>query len=539
MAAGCNSIGPCHVHTGAMNLACKAGAVLFCCLLLPAQEPPVIRVTARTVEVQVLVEDRSGKPVAGLSRKDFILTDGREPQKISAFSEETKRLVKPPSLAPGEFTNAATLSSVTLVMFDKLNTRIRDQNYARRELIEFLKQAGPEERIAIVALGRDGNIQIISPALPGAEALDRAAADRNQASHLLLMGEIDKADPGDIAVDEGGAAAADAIRGLAEDATKLRMEYTMRAFEAIARHLSRVPGRKNLVWISGAFPFSIGFGMDQIMEWRVKRQSFEARVAHAAHILTDSNVAVYPVDARGLTGAPMTDTTDWSQGFGIEGAQTPASVINARESMKSLAEATGGRAYYGGNKLSAAIRQAVDDAATIYTLSYQPAHGKWDGRFRRIEVRVKRDGATVRHRRGYFAVAEASGEQSQQHLTTALWSPMEATGLGLSGFIGRKLELLVESDHITMEPKGQLWTGALEIMLSQQSAEGRNLRTTEFLLPLRVDKQTFEGSFRRGVGIAKEIDIVPRAARLRIAVRDRPSGRIGTLTIPLRPESRK
>jgi len=273
------------------------------------------------------------------------------------------------------------------------------------------------------------------------------------------------------------------------------------------------------------------------MNWRATRSSFDALVARAARVLTDSNVAVYPVDARGLTGVPMANAALGGP-MGGEGSQVPLSIIHARQSMQSIADATGGRAFYGGNDLDSAIRRAIDDSATVYTLSYVPGHGKWDGRFRRIEVSVNREGVAARHRKGYFAVAEPAGEPAQQRLTSALWSPLEATGLGLAGSMGHKLELLVESDRIALEPHDGFWTGTLEFMLSQQSAEGKSLRATQFVLPLRVDKQTLEGSFRSGVGIEKDIELVPGATQLRVAVRDRRSGRIGTLTIPLKPGTR-
>jgi hypothetical protein len=76
--------------------------------------------------------------------------------------------------------------------------------------------------------------------------------------------------------------------------------------------------------------------------------------------------------------------------------------------MKVLAERTGGKAFYGSNNLSEAIRRAMDDSRVTYTLGFYPAGAKWDGSFHRIKVKVKTSGAEVRARTGYFALPDSA-----------------------------------------------------------------------------------------------------------------------------------
>jgi hypothetical protein len=76
--------------------------------------------------------------------------------------------------------------------------------------------------------------------------------------------------------------------------------------------------------------------------------------------------------------------------------------------MKTLAERTGGKAFYGSNDLSEAIRRAIDDFRVTYTLGFYPTGAKWDGAFHRIKVKVKIPGAEVRARAGYFALPNSA-----------------------------------------------------------------------------------------------------------------------------------
>jgi VWFA-related protein len=520
------------------------------------QEPAVLRVTTRMVEVQVLVHDKQGRPVSGLSKNDFVLTDRGQPQKISLFAVESSRTSPPPPtpLPPNLFSNllprgAVPATTATVVLFDKLNTSTEDQNYARRELVKFLKQTGPKERIAVATLDHDLHMLAGFSAEPQAR-LDAVAADYGRTSQLLERSDVERDLPGSL---DGSNKLLEAEKKLAESdsrnaelATIARVDHTLQALEAIARYLSHLPGRKNLVWISGSFPFSMGYQADSVGDrdnaWRFEGLSFFPRVARTARSLTDGNVAVYPVDARGLTGVPMADS---SVGFGyaVDGAAIPSSVVQAQESMKTLAELTGGRAFTGTNDLSGAIGQALEDSTLVYVLGYQPSHDEWDGKFRPIEVRVKRQGLKVQHRRGYFAFAEEPEKSREASLVEACWSPLDATGIGLVASVTPaeaprtnqwKVLLLLDAQHITMESRERNWCGTLDLLFVERDAEGKDLSVIKTTLPMRLTQASFEELLRQGARLTKYLDVIPSAVRLRIAVRDRPSGMLGSITIPLK-----
>ena len=136
-------------------------------------------------------------------------------------------------------------------------------------------------------------------------------------------------------------------------------------------------------------------------------------VEKAARVLSNANVAIYAIDARGLTVSKPDPQT-----------------IN---SMTVLADRTGGRVFHNTNDFTTAIRSAIDDSRVSYVLTYYPNHTKWDGQFREIKVKVNRPGVEVRARRGYFATADAavSPRTKEEIMVDAAKNPIESATLGM------------------------------------------------------------------------------------------------------------
>src|SRR5215471_14251447 len=130
-------------------------------------EAPVIRVTTRLVQVNVVVHNKKGEPVRDLAKEDFVLFDKGQEQKILFFSKESTEALPAnlPPLAPGIISNRYTNftsggekhlaplpTSLTVVLLDGLNTAFTDQHYAKEALIKFLNQLQPGDRVAIYTL---------------------------------------------------------------------------------------------------------------------------------------------------------------------------------------------------------------------------------------------------------------------------------------------------------------------------------------------------------------------------------------------------
>jgi VWFA-related protein len=307
----------------------------------------------------------------------------------------------------------------------------------------------------------------------------------------------------------------------------LRGVDTPEALISLAHYLAGMPCRKNLIWLSGSFPISTGF-LDN-----GTRRGFEDEIDRAARVLTDANIAVYPIDARGLRTADLhfRPTSDW-----IRDPRTYST-------MDLLAERTGGKASYNNNDIAGAIRRAADDASSMYSLGYYPDQIKWDGTFHEINVKVNVHSAQVRFRRGYFAASPSVARDAMRRrklLSAALSDPLDETAIGL------RMEMISESAPaprhlkmmLTIDPKDILldldssrWTGAVDLYYAETDMQGNVLAKLARVVNLNLTSDAFADVMKNGVKVVCGFPLRPGAARIRMVALDSNSGRAGTVTI--------
>jgi len=510
-------------------------------VLLVVQQPqPPLRVTARLVEVQVIAEAKSGEAVPGLAWEDFALFDEGQEQKISLFAAETSQAAEAAEpLPPNTFSNrlertAEGARSATAILFDGLNTRITDRSYAREQILKFLDQLQARDKIALFALGR--GLNVLQDFTSDAQALKNALAGYK--GDLSMEAESALGPGVDTGVVQLSTWLNEVRLNLIDYYRQDRALRTIRALVAIANHMERLPGRKNLIWVSGSFPVWIGRESAPLPEKPAPGiQTFWPEIERAARALNNANLAVYPVDARGLIA-----TEEYSPEKGSISREAATSSVAGYQVMQVLAERTGGRAFYNNNDLRLALRRATDDGRLVYVLGYKPAHNEWDGKFRRIKVKVKRPGVRVRHREGYFAQPEEPGEPWYRDgvLSAAVWSPVDATRLGLTVRVtpqaGARLDLELELDprDVRLEQKEGIWQGAVDICLVQIGPRDRHLQTLTHIANLTLSPQTHERVFReKSLVLVERLDRLREAVLLRILVRDIASGALGSVSIPV------
>jgi len=266
-------------------------------------QPPTFRSDTRLVRVSVVVHDKRNQPVEGLTAEDFRLADNGREQAIALFDVERREVAPRADAAPAThvFSNAIrgpAAGGVTVILFDRLNTAWSAQVQARADVLKYLSQVKPTEPVAFYVLD-SSVVRVVHDFTRDTSSLLRAL-DRLQRRTSLEAAVASEprpapSDSGDAATD----AMIDASLARMDAAVKgfylsQRIESTLRALEAIARRLSGVEGRKNLIWVSSAFPLSFNDGLGQ--------RNVDPEVKRAARAITDADVAVYPVDARGLVG---------------------------------------------------------------------------------------------------------------------------------------------------------------------------------------------------------------------------------------------
>jgi VWFA-related protein len=528
----------------------------------PAQQQAPLRVTTRLVQINVIAQDKKGEPVADLTRDDFSLLDQGQPQQISSFSvESTRTLPAPAQPLPANFYSnrleqkAGAPTSVTVILLDGLNTKFEDMAYARQQIIKFLGQLQPQDRVALYTLTT--SLKVLHDFTSDASSLLRAIQRyRGHSSAALEASEPEEANTGNDQIDRF---LNDANQRMADFYTIDRVRSTAGALEDIANHLVRVPGRKNLIWVSGSFPFYIGLDDPLTLDSTRERRTFTDEVERAARALNNANLAIYPVDARGLIGPATANPALRAARGGLptrRGMPPNIRIAPSRadfDTMNVLAERTGGRAFYNTNDILGSIRRAIEDSRVTYVLGYYPAHGNWDGKFHEIKLQVKRPGLHLRYRRGYFALPDVplDIQHRQALLYEAVASPLDATSLGLNvhaipvdvpGARMLKTELQIPPHDITLDSQSDRWVGAVDLLFVQLASDGKTVTGETKTVNMRLTRQTYEEIMKAGVTLTRTLPIEAGAATLRVVVRDAASGAIGSISIPLAklfPESSK
>lgn len=519
--------------------------VLACAAQSPA---PTFRAATRVVQVTVVVHDKAGNPVPGLTAGDFTLYEDGKEQPIRIFSVESDRVTAQPlaALPAGTFSNrleGRAPTSVTVILFDRLNTDFADQKQARDQIVGFLGQIRRDDRVALYVLESD-SVHILHDFTTDATSLLRALARYRATPSSPELAAADAQTPdfaltGDAAEDAAMEAfLRKSTEMMAANANVRRAESTMSALEAIANHLAGVRGRKNLIWVSAGFP-------NVVIDERGQPRTMAKEVNRATRAVNDANIAMYPVDARGLIGAFA----------GPLGARTPtfttlSTVRGNTDVMESLAGDTGGRAFFNSNDIAGAVRRAIDDGRMTYVLGYYPSHGQWDGKFREIKVKVNRPGVDVRHRKGYLALpAQQDAARRKEALLDALRSPLEATGVGLTAHLERTetpatnttqgqatdevtVAIHVAPGSLTLEKTGDAWHGAFDLLISQSSSGGAFFKDLDTTVNLRLPNDKRDSMIEEGLVVNRRIALRADAVRVLILVRDVATGAIGSVIIP-------
>jgi VWFA-related protein len=539
----------------------------------PAQATAAaIKVTTRLVQINVLVHDHHGNPVADLTKADFEVTDNGRPQPIALFSVDAlnppngassspvraSQSVMPSNVVtnrPERQSNVPT--SVTVLLLDMYNTKLTDQMYARRQLVKFLRQIRPEDRIAVYLLNGTG-FSVVHDFTNNAEPLLAALAKVVPGfSHELDGSDPDPSNTGDDNMDSFLDASNTVMSNFY---THNRVLNTCTAFKTLADHLAGVPGRKNVVWVSGGFPIAFGYGdsgdpTDQSTINRGAaandRELFADYIEAASQAMNTANVAVYPVDARGLMGLPMADASK-SIKVNPQTHQIPRSMMTVdhrnMETMEYMAELTGGRAFYNTNDIQGAIRRAIDDSTVTYTLGYYLPEESWDNKFHRLKVKVNRSGVTIRTKKGYFAQAQSvpNPGRLEQILHEAVWSPLDSTSIGLNARIdpspalpnASRLVFWVDPAEIQFHQQNENYLAAIDVVLVQQTKRGKLLANVKKTLNITVTAAQFAALKSRGLRAGEDLALNQDTDAVRIVVMDRGSGFAGSVTVPVTPQDK-
>ncbi len=447
----------------------------------PPDAPAVFQSNTQLLQVRVIAEDKDGKPVTDLRQEEFQLRDNGSPQDLRLFLNESQRAsVAPAPLPPGTFSN---------------RDRSRPDGHSGYSVIVL------DTLLTLLAdegQGGSGTIWAIQKAV--------------KALHSLPPGE-------NVAIYATGYQLW-VVREFTQDRESLeqklrkwkpamdvippenKVDVLRREIEQIADHVAAIPGRKNLIWIAYQFPIA----------------------PPVLQKLKAADVAIYPVDAHGSVIGMKTD-----KAF----ASMP---------LRALAAATGGVAYFDRDDLDVAIREAIDDGRSNYTLGFYPPGDDTVSRVHQIVVRSTRPGVTLRYRNTYKTEPPRKPAPAKvADMVQAMFSPVDSLAIPIQASARRSrnqlsFDTVLDAASLDLAPKQNRWTGSLEVVAEFMAADGRIVGARPALdqtVNLNFTQPSYDAATQRGLSYRNELKIPANAVEFKILIANRSTGKMGTVTIPL------
>ncbi|HTR48280.1 MAG TPA: VWA domain-containing protein [Verrucomicrobiae bacterium] len=565
-------------HTLALTVvaALALGAIAAAQQAKPAsQQPPApaaLKTETRLITVDVVVTDGKGNIVRGLKQDDFQISEEHgSQQKITRFEFVDTSAPSPaanavPSMPPGPgvFSNVDSTRfrlPPTVILMDALNTSAYHQLQVRHDMVLFLKKLPTDTPVAVFLLGH--SLRVVQN-FTSDPALLRAAVDKLNGPDMRQRNPQDDPDSPTNIMRSMTKAPEDVIERLEDfekqeyaDQTRERVEETADAMKAIAKYLGGYPGRKNLVWFSESFPLWIApatdFGSDPFMG----TDSYDEKVRIASGALADAQVAVYPVDARGLEPAGLYSV---DQNPNMDRRNPGASLARniqhenddreeSQATMEAVAGETGGETCKSTNDLAGCVQHELDQSSSYYELAYYPENVKWDGRFHRIVLKTSQKGLKLSYRRGYFAtstVPTAGHDDPEKLLKQACMAPLPSTSIALAvaavpPAAGSPTDvrylLTIPANSVTLRSDSASRAVTLQVAICEFDPKGDSFEFFERDLSRPVPDDVYKVWQERGIRNIFDYSAKPEDQRLRFAVLDVPSGVSGSIDVPAHPQS--
>ena len=565
-----------------------AGLAVGLALTLAAQQPPpqaptdtpppTFRVEVNYVEVDAVVTDSQGNAVTDLTLEDFEVHEDGRPQKVTTFSTVNLPIERPERplfadapIEPDVQINTATEGRIYTIVLDDLHVRFTNTPRVRRALREFIEQRfGTNDLAAVVyTSGRTtAGQEFTNNARLLLEAIDRFSGRNLRSEALEINDALNNRLPSEFSSTPTGSGARNPgnLSGLPTDPLEFERAQnartTLSALRQLAEFMEGIRGRrKTILFVSEGISYDVLDVFSNTSAGIVQQQASDAVAA-----ATRGNVAIYAIDPRGLTafeetievgGTPIDITP--SQ-FSVTGA-LQNSLMVSQQGLRMLADETGGFAAVNRNDLSEAFARIVRENSAYYVLGYYPSNDRRDGRFRRLEVRVKRPGVQVRARRGYVAprgrapaakpaVTAADGGRMSPAATTALNSPIPIAGIPLTLFAAAykgtppnasvALVLEMRVDDLKFEERNGTFNNRIEVVFTSLDQTGMIRPGSRHVVTLELKPETLAMTRQRGLRVLSDIALPPGRYQLRAAAADQGGERSGSVLYDLEvPDFRK
>jgi VWFA-related protein len=468
---------------------------------------PLFNATTRNVILDVVVTDKKGNVVTGLTRNDFVIREDSAPQEIQSFD------------AVNAGTSAEDATPHTILLIDELNTHFQDMVYAQYSVDRLLRHDGTklQQPTALYLLTNNG-LRVLQPYTRDSAAIDAAFRSYRPILSWRLRPNF----------------------YLALD----RINISMSALQQIAIASTGTPGHKNIVWISPGLPIFSALQWDSDGQ----KQLFDS-IRRLSDQLLKARISIYSIDPRGVQANPAAAIASNNLAYAayLNGLSHANDAAFGNLAIQTLATQTGGHVFYGRNDVDREIATSLTDGNTYYTLAYSPSNKNFHGEFRKIRISViGRPDLKIQTRDGYYALPNgpaADPKRELQELAGSLLTPIPYSGVPIPASFSRLVKspaphvavrLVIPSTSLSWKPdaKGVL-SAQVTIAGADQDKHGswkaRVVHVYTVSLPGGIAPSPATETSVKFEMLYRNSD------HLRFVVRDDASGHIGSSEIKLDP----
>jgi VWFA-related protein len=520
---------------------------------LSSQQPATFSTTANVVVVNVTVTSRDGKPIANLTKGDFLLYEDNKLQTLQSCelqkldNKPLEPILPPKTLQTREAPKPAPAAAapetppvkpdlrdrrLIVMLFDASSMQPQEQIRSVDAAIKFLStQMTTSDLVSIMVFGSELKT-----------VLD-FTADRDQLISTLHAFHVgDSSELSTMA--DTGADTQDISGSFVADETEFNIfnsDRKLAALEEAARKLSHYPEKKALVYISSG-----------IQKTGVENQSQLQATVNAA---IRSNVAFYPIDARGLMATPPGGDASQAASVGnnLYTGSAQQSLMdnfhNTQETLDTLAADTGGKALLDSNDLTLGMTQVQKDMSSYYMLTYASTNPAEDGKYRRIQVKLAPKVADLKakldYRQGYYApttFAKMTGSNKEAQLQEALESENPLTDLQIAvevdyfrlakGKYFVPITVRIPGSALAFRNKGAKAATELDFVGEILDAKGRQASVVRDTIPVKVAATTAGEVTRKQIQYDTGFTLAPGKYSLKFVARENGEGKAGTFESP-------
>jgi VWFA-related protein len=496
------------------------------------------------LHLRAIVRDPAGQPITDLSSADFKIWDQGKSQTIFAFRRQATKVAAP--LSPHEYTNrpGGVMPHHIAILVDLLNQNRGDRVETWHTLSKSLSQLELGDSVYVYLVNLEGEL------VPVHTAETNAAADNTQwqdVAHALdhMMNAERPARPIHIGRED-------------------QVKKTYHQIEVLAKTLSALPGRRDIVWITDGIPSVYNPNLPCSGDW----VDCALYVPHLAVTLTQANVTVnplsysgdlstavdpemehkrpqvYAVDLGGLGTVAMSQSPDIQSSSPKAATSMPHSEEpHPGFDLAQMALLTGGRTFFK-TDIRSVLKEVAANDSSFYEIDYDPSAANWDNKFHRIRITCERKGVKLQVRERYFALPDARqpAERMKAALVDVLHSPHDAADIGIrskiapleGGKAGVHMDISINPSDILLRDQGSKFSGAIYFLISDRGPSGPLGEPTMASFNLDLTPAQYDAILREGIRIAQDHPTNDAAQAVRIIVLDQSTEAVSSLTIPLK-----